>query len=78
MLTPTRRVGVNSIFVVVIDTNELVAIDTALWKSSLFTISRSKDDHQETIEAAVTAVHDRASIPSADINLIRLPIIVLC
>ena len=30
ILTPTRRVGVNSIFVAVIDTNELVAIDTAL------------------------------------------------
>ena len=29
ILTPTRRVGVNSIFVAVIDTNELVAIDTA-------------------------------------------------
>ena len=30
ILTPTRRVDVNSIFVAVIDTNELVAIDTAL------------------------------------------------
>ena len=28
ILTPTRRVGVNSIFVAVIDTNELVAIDS--------------------------------------------------
>ena len=33
ILTPTRRVGVNSIFVAVIDTNELVAIDTAIGKS---------------------------------------------
>ena len=32
ILTPTRRVGVNSIFVAVIDTNELVAIDTAYGK----------------------------------------------
>ena len=29
ILTPTLRVGVNSIFVAVIDTNELVAINTA-------------------------------------------------
>ena len=35
ILTPTRRVGVNSIFVAVIDTNELVAIDTALLKIAI-------------------------------------------
>ena len=34
ILTPTRRVGVNSIFVAVIDTNELVAIDTAFFSMS--------------------------------------------
>ena len=38
ILTPTRRVGVNSIFVAVIDTNELVAIDTALIHSSRGTL----------------------------------------
>ena len=41
ILTPTRRVSVNSIFVAVIDTNELVAIDTATLNLKTKTLSRA-------------------------------------